>query len=510
MRKLFLFCFFISITAVFAQDTTKSVVIKNNRPFRKYPLMKPQYPSYPLVASYLLVKEANGGDPFAQHELGLRYLLGQGFAADTLKAATWIKAAVDNKLPLANFNYAIMLMNNIGVAWNPFQAFNDFKFAAESGMPEAEYALGTFYTDNFVVNRDYNKAYRWMKKAADSGLEYAIKTVKKMKDSGLIADDVDASFESNSVANKVTEHSILNQNWELDFYDFNPDTLTEEEQSNSIKEMLNKNKKKLKSILGISDTLQSVSKQDTTAESLIELASKSGSPEGLYIAGISFLKGISHPKDSIKAAELFIRAYRLGSRRAINSLIKFSQDSTFFTKLKISVDNNNANAMYVWAGLVALGFDYRITYKQALEFLEKAADQGHIQSIIELGLAYYSGTIVEKDKEKAVELWENAAELGSREAKVRLAFSKIIDGDNDIKSELNFLQAATDEGSVLAESVLGYCYENGRGVKMSKSMAAHYYRSAAERGNQAAYKSLKKLYDDIRPDAPEFQILSEN
>ena len=408
MNKILLLLLFLTfgIPTVSGQDTTKSIVIKNNRPMREYPLMKRRHPSYPLVAGYLLVKEAHKGDPFAQHELGLRYLLGQGFPADTLKAAKWIKLAVDKKLPFANFNYAIMLMNGIGVEWNPFQAFKDFKFAAESGMPEAEYAVGTFYTDNFVVNRDYNKAYKWIKKAADQGLEYAIKTAKKMKDRGLIVDAVnDSTVSENNKSEKNQGQSILNQNWELDFYNFNPDTLTEDEQSKAVKNMLENNKKKLKLILGIVDTLKPINSDDTTAAALINLASKSGSPEGLYIAGISFLRGISHKKDSIRAAELFIRAYRLGSRRAVGSLIKFSQDSTFFVRLKKSVDAKNASAMYVWAGLVALGFDYRITYKQALEFLEKAAGQNHIPSIIELGLAYYSGSIVGKDKKRAIKYW---------------------------------------------------------------------------------------------------------
>ena len=511
MRNIFLvlILLIISFASAFGQDTTKSVVIKNNRPIHKYPLMKPKHPSYPLMAGYLLVKEAHEGDPFAQHELGLRYLLGQGFPKDTVEAAKWIKLAVDKKLPFANFNYAITLINGIGVPWNPFKAFNDFKFAAESGMAEAEYAVGTFYTDNFVVNRDYNTAYKWIKKAADQGLDYAKKTAKKMRVNGLIVGE--DSDSTNSLSNESNSgQSILNQNWELDFFNFQPDTLTEEEQNKSVNDLLNKNKKKLKEILGISDTLKLVNPHDTTASGLIDLASKSGSPEGLYIAGISFRKGISKKKNRIKAAELFIRAYRLGSRNAIGSLIKFSRDSTFFKNLKKEVDNNNPDAMYVWAGLVALGFDYRITYKQAIEFLEKAAEQNHIPSLIELGLAYYSGSIVDKDKIKAVEFWEKAARLGSREAKVRLAYSKIIDGNKNIKPELNFLQAATDEGSVLAETVLGYCYEHGKGVKKNKAIAAKYYRRASERGNETAYKSLKKLYDDIRPSDPEFQILSNN
>src|SRR5258708_37397533 len=66
---------------------------------------------------FILVQSANSGDPSAQHELGLRYLLGDGFEADTAKAALWIqKAAAQNVYP-ARYNYGILLNNGWGVRW---------------------------------------------------------------------------------------------------------------------------------------------------------------------------------------------------------------------------------------------------------------------------------------------------------------------------------------------------------------------------------------------------------
>ena len=37
-----------------------------------------------------LKEKAKKGDPFAQHELGIRYILGVGVPIDTLLAADWI------------------------------------------------------------------------------------------------------------------------------------------------------------------------------------------------------------------------------------------------------------------------------------------------------------------------------------------------------------------------------------------------------------------------------------
>ena len=108
--------------------------------------------------------------------------------------------------------------------------------------------------------------------------------------------------------------------------------------------------------------------------------------------------------------------------------------------------------------------------------------------------------------------WKEASELGSREAKVRIAFTNILDSTTtkeNIVEAIKVLENASDEGSVLAETALGYCYEKGIGVKLSKGTAARYYRQASGRGNETAYNSLKKMYDEIRPDKPEFQIYAD-
>lgn len=74
-----------------AQDTTKSLAFKNNRPYRNNPYFYQPDLSYQLLQQFKLVQIANSGDPLAQHELGLRLLTGEGIAADTVTAVYWIK-----------------------------------------------------------------------------------------------------------------------------------------------------------------------------------------------------------------------------------------------------------------------------------------------------------------------------------------------------------------------------------------------------------------------------------
>src|ERR1043166_6664796 len=78
-----------------AQQPPNSPVLKSYVPTDSHSLVTPNDLTYELWQEFLIVKKANEGDPIAQHELGIRYISGKGFTADTAKAAYWIKKAAD-------------------------------------------------------------------------------------------------------------------------------------------------------------------------------------------------------------------------------------------------------------------------------------------------------------------------------------------------------------------------------------------------------------------------------
>lgn len=500
------------------EDTTISKAIKRQWPYNhSYPLIKPRYPSYPLMTAYILQQKANSGDPFAQHELGLRYLTGQGMPRDTSRAVYWIQKAVEKNLTSAWFNYGIMLNNGIGVKWNPFEAYKYFKQAAKNGMPEAQFVYGIFLTDDLVVNRNYTEAYYWIKKAAAQDFEPAKEAVKEFQKMGIHLPD--ESREDDETINTATpaivstagtpQAAVWGEDWELDFINLEKDTVSKDDTKKYLEMILEKNNTELKQLLGVQKFPDSVTTTDTTGIGLIKYAVGKGSPEALLIAGRAFQEGIYVEKDIVKASAIYIHAYRLGSRKAAEYLIGLIQSPDYFTMLKKLVDKNDPDAMFVWAGLTALGLDFQLTDEQALELLEKGVKQNYIYSIIETGLCYYSGTLVKKDRVKAIEYWQKAVGLGSLEAKVRIAFANIRSDSGDNKTNFEILRRASEEGSVSAQAALAYCYEKGLGVKLNKAEAANLYRRAAHRGSQAAFNSLKKMYDEMRPHDEEFDIYEE-
>ena len=520
MRYFFLLLTFLLVGNLSAQhqDTTISKAIKQKWPYNHvYPLVNSRYPSYPLMTAYILQNKANRGDPFAQHELGIRQLTGQGMKKDTARAIYWIQQAVKRNLTSAWFNYAIMLNNGIGVDWNPFEAYKYFKAAAKNGMPEAQFVYGIFLTDNLVVNRNYTEAYYWIKKAADQKFKPAKETVKEFQKMGIQLPEKSREDDEtiNSAPPALVSTSLSTpqtaswgKDWELDFINLEKDTVSKADTRKYINMILEKNSSELKEMLGVQKFADSLSAKDTTGIGLINYAVSKGSPEALLISGRAFQEGIIVDKNIIKAAENYIHAFRLGSRKSVEYIMKLVQSDGFFNLLKEEVDNENPSAMYVWAGLTALGLDYQLADEQALDLLKKGVEQKHIYSIIETGLCYYSGTLVEQDKEKAIEYWETAEALGSDEAKVRVAFAKIQLGSND-KTNITILENASEEGSVSAQAALAYCYEKGLSVKQNKAEAADLYRKAAHRGSQAAFNSLRAMYDQLRPGDDEYDIFEE-
>ncbi len=492
---------------ILAQEKVPSEVIKKTGLTYRAPLVKPKYPDYNLAETFILREKAKEGDPFAQHELGIRYILGIGVPIDSVKAAEWIGLAASKNLPAANFNYGIMLSNGIGVEWNPFKAFKNFKISAESGMEQGQYILGLMYTDNLIVNKNLEEAYKWLKKSADRGFKEAKLVLAELKKNGI-------DFGDDSLKNEIQDDQLMqNSNslplseYNLDFLDFKSDTLSEAEERKYLNKILTSKNYEIKKMLNINSEKVLGEIKDTTALGLINFAAMSGSPEALMINAKLYQQGIGIKQNKILAAANYLKAYRLGSYKAAEALLKISRGKDFYSKLHSEVKANNPNAMYVWAGLIALGMDYSLTEKEAFDLLKKAYQQNHINSTIELGLAYYSGSLVKKDSLKAIEYFHKAVELGSSEAAVRLAYIKVNSKeDNQNSKYLKTLRDYSNKGSVLAEAALANCYENGISVKANKAKAAKLYRQAASRGNEAAFNSLRKMYDAIRPKDKEFQI----
>jgi hypothetical protein len=448
----------------------------------------------------MLTKDANAGDPVAQHELGIRYLLGDGFECDSIQAVKWIGKSAEKKFTPALYNYAIVLLNGIGGNWDPFKAFSLMQEAAVNGMKEAQYAYGLFFTDNLTVAKNLNVAYYWLKKSSENGFTPASDVINELIRSGFIIPDKSeepiANYFEKSDTSITNYQPIIMPSSSLVYLDLSisQDSVRKVGNDDVLIQFLKQSKLNL-------DTSNSNTKFDQfdfeKYIDSIKLSGEYGSPECLTLIGLLYQTGTYYQKDLIKAAKHYMMAIRLESPFAYVLLLQLVRLNNFNKILKDEVNQNNFDANYVWAGIHALDFQSNITDKDALNLLISASKNSHVPSMIELGFSYINGKL---DREAGIRLWKRASDLNSNEAKIRLLFLDALQLTNfdSIVESIEYLINVEDKGSLLAQIVLGYYYEMGFGFLQNDGRAAQYYRKAASRGSKIALNALTRLYDKKR------------
>ena len=487
---------------------------KKPQAFRSYesgsvPFVLPSTLDLQLLEEFVLMQKANAGESPAQHELGLRYLFGKGFPADTAKASYWIQKAADQHLPLAQYNLGILLMNGRGIEWNPFDAFRQFRAAAEQDVREALYVIGLIYTEELIVPRNWQKAYSFFKKASDLGLDAANMAKKEMERRGLNKIDTANNMMpiNEKQKNKLANSAKADSGYSLLFIDFHTDTTSTIADTTLIREAY-------QGIDTLSHTITTeksmTANLDSSIQSSLLKVAKSGNPEALCLLGRCYEHGLNIRRDIILAGVYYLRAFILNSYRAPALLWKLMNTEEFAHELEIRSSKNDPDALYIWSGLTSIGFSKMLNDKQAFDLLQRSASAGHVPAIVELGSCYFTGRWTKQNRDKAIELWNQASALGSIEADIRIAAANILDQihTQDLSKSLSILQTTAEEGSILSDLTLAYCYEKGIGLQQNKGEAYRIFHKAMLRGSETAFHSLRNMYDEIRPQEQEFQMVN--
>jgi TPR repeat protein len=469
------------------------------------PLLEQSDVLYEIWQSFLVSRKANAGDPVAQHELGIRYMLGRGIEPDTVKAAYWFAKASAQNMLSSRFNLGIFLFQGWGVPWNPFEAFRAFLSCAEAGMPEAQHIVGLFYTDNMVVPMDVERALYWVRKADEA----------KYKPAKEVLVDLEKRKQQAAAHRPVESGGTP-----LPVFGISEaDTGGQTAQVSLLKNALTGIEPEMKKALGLSSLLENEADVDSVSLRGIRAAAEVGSPEALALLGRCYEKGIAVQPDKVLSTLYYLRAIRMDSPRAGEMLWRLLQDPSVVADIKTRARKDEADAEYAWAVAIALGFEQFflqgqavLTPAQAVQQMRKAADRDHLPALSELGLWYFSGRWVQRDVTEAKKLWHRGLERGSREAEIRLAVIGVREKESamDTAAALAVLQRGVDDGSVLSQVALGYCYEQGIGVRRSSAEAARWYRAGAQRGSQDAYRALRRMHDALRPEESQFVISEGN
>ncbi len=143
------------------------------------------------------------------------------------------------------------------------------------------------------------------------------------------------------------------------------------------------------------------------------------------------------------------------------------------------------------------GFGVEKDMQKAVELYEKAADKKHAYGQNNLGYAYANGEGVEKDMKKGYELFKKSANQGNMSGQNSLgyAYAHGEGVEKDIKEAIKWYKRAADRGYASAQNNLACVYENGdSGIKPGIKEAIKWYERSAVQGNSAALNNLGYAY----------------
>jgi TPR repeat protein len=112
---------------------------------------------------------AQRGNRLAEFDYAMMLLNGEGGARDVGEGRKWLRKAADANMSHAQYVYGKMYDDGDFVARDPAVAHQWFLKAAQQGHVLAELALANQFLDGRGTSRDNHKAFYWYRKAAKGG-----------------------------------------------------------------------------------------------------------------------------------------------------------------------------------------------------------------------------------------------------------------------------------------------------------------------------------------------------
>jgi localization factor PodJL len=134
------------------------------------PVPAAQTPKITPPSTDKIAAAANAGNPVAETLIGLKYLDGQGIAADPVQALKWLQKAADGGQAVAQYRLGTMYERGQGVAANPATAAKWYLASATLGNRKAMHNLAVAFAEGSTGKKDMSEAARWFSKAAALGL----------------------------------------------------------------------------------------------------------------------------------------------------------------------------------------------------------------------------------------------------------------------------------------------------------------------------------------------------
>ncbi|KAF8951494.1 hypothetical protein BGZ46_003948, partial [Entomortierella lignicola] len=136
------------------------------------------------------------------------------------------------------------------------------------------------------------------------------------------------------------------------------------------------------------------------------------------------------------------------------------------------------------------------SYIRALDFFQKAANQGYGIADIRLRNMSERQECAQQDYSNTIERYREDAEDGRLDAQCNLGFmyEKGFSVTQDYRHSTKWYRKAADQGHARAQCSLGYMYYRGLGITQDYYKAVELYQKSADQGYAVAQKNLGNMY----------------
>ncbi|SMX40816.1 tetratricopeptide repeat protein [Maliponia aquimaris] len=259
------------------------------------------------------------------------------------------------------------------------------------------------------------------------------------------------------------------------------------------------------SALALALALAAPATAQTDPMTTLRAAAEQGVPAAELELARRFEAGDGVLQNFARAAEWYARAAEAGSAEAANRLgrmhhagLGVPQDlPRAIALLERAAESGKADYLNDLAlVLESVGADDAAALARAATLYRQAAEAGHVDAAVSLGVLLQDGRGVEKDPTAAADLYRGAAEAGHARAQNNLGLL-YVRGDGvaqDYAEAARMFQAAAEQGLPEALTNLGVLYENGFGVPQNDTLAAELYRQGGQ-GDRARAGDAGPIYD---------------
>ena len=243
------------------------------------------------------------------------------------------------------------------------------------------------------------------------------------------------------------------------------------------------------------------------AENCLLNSVKHGNEESNYLLGSMYIDGnrtMDGIDDLVKVTEWLKKAVDSGVSIAKEKYAKacdslggqyyINKDSVqAFNYYKIAAELNNASGQNHLGVLYALGYGTEKNDEEAVKWYQKAADQGFVWGMHNLGTHYRWGNGVPQDKQEAIKWYQMAAERNNVSSMVELG--NLYKTIPLYKEYFKWYQKAAENENTDAQYRLGRDYQYGyHDVPQDYNKALYWYKKAAGNGDWDSERAIGDAY----------------